>query len=150
MSGNITIRIPTVSREGMLAALNAQSAPKHKRKRPSHPEDDFQKCLVAALHRILDPRVIMAAVPNGGYRTRAEAGILKAMGVLAGFPDLLFLWDAHAYCLELKAPNGRVSTAQRECHQKLNRNAIGIDVVRTIDEALFCLKAAGVPLRIKD
>lgn len=144
MGGSITIHVPTISRENALAAL------KPKGRRKSHPEDAFQIALVNDLRRILHPRVVMAAVPNGGYRTRAEAGILKAMGVLPGFPDLLFLWNGRAYGLELKAPKGKLSPAQKELHPRLAVAGMTVGVVRSLDEALDSLRAAGVPLRIKN
>lgn len=56
------------------------------------------------------------AIPNGGARSKATAGKLKAEGVLAGVLDY-FLPAArgpwHGLYLELKTDGGRVSDAQR-------------------------------------
>ncbi len=41
-------------------------------------------------------------IPNGSFRTKAEAGLLKAMGVRAGAPDLLLIHRARPFGLELK------------------------------------------------
>ena len=56
------------------------------------------------------------AVPNGGLRNKATAARLKATGTLAGVSDLILLVPRggyHGICLEMKAPGGRVSPAQK-------------------------------------
>lgn len=56
------------------------------------------------------------AIPNGGGRSKAEAGRLRAEGVNAGTPDLCLPFVAGdgtpALYIEMKAPGGRVSAAQ--------------------------------------
>ena len=64
-------------------------------------------------------------VPNGGYRTRAEAGRFKAMGVVAGVPDLLLFAPRGVYnglALELKAGAGKPSANQVEYLDLLSRS----------------------------
>lgn len=54
---------------------------------------------------------------NGGYRNKAEAAKLKAMGVLAGASDL---WISipnksyHGFYIELKIDNKKLSVDQKE------------------------------------
>ena len=55
------------------------------------PEEALQKALVGHLEVRAFPDVLYWHTPNGGYRTRAEAGIMKAMGQRAGIPDLFVL-----------------------------------------------------------
>jgi hypothetical protein len=64
----------------------------------------------------------MYSVPNGGARSKAAAGKLKAEGVRAGIPDICLPLRTNRYgalYIELKAPAengkpaGRVSVAQR-------------------------------------
>ena len=55
------------------------------------PEQALQIQLVSALRQLLPKPWLVVHVPNGGGRSKAEAGIFKAMGVLAGFPDLLVI-----------------------------------------------------------
>jgi hypothetical protein len=46
-------------------------------------------------------------IPNGGKRSKAEAGIFKAMGVKAGVSDLMLALPLHGYAglwIEFKAP----------------------------------------------
>jgi len=50
-----------------------------------------------------------------GTRSRAEMGVLKALGVRPGVPDICFIApQGKAGFLELKAPGGKVTPAQRE------------------------------------
>lgn len=82
-------------------------------------EHEEQKMLVEWF-RLQFPGVLIYAIPNGGARTAAEAGRLKAEGVVAGMPDLhvpsLGLW------IEMKrARGGRVSEAQREAIDHLGQ-----------------------------
>jgi hypothetical protein len=65
----------------------------------------------------------LLAIPNGGQRSPREAARLRAEGVKAGVSDLLFpiprqgkagLW------IELKAPKGRPTPAQREWLEKMS------------------------------
>ena len=72
----------------------------------------------------IDPRLLIH-VPNGGYRTRAEAGRFKAMGVVAGVPDLLLFAPRGVYnglALELKAGASKPSTNQVEYLDLLSRS----------------------------
>jgi hypothetical protein len=55
----------------------------------NRPEEILHRACVAYLRAALPKPWFCAHVPNGGGRSKAEAGILKAMGVLAGMPDLL-------------------------------------------------------------
>ncbi len=54
-------------------------------------------------------------VPNGGSRSRAEAGRFKSEGVKAGVPDLCLPAARHGYhglYIEMKAMGGKVSDKQ--------------------------------------
>lgn len=54
-------------------------------------------------------------VPNGGSRSRAEAGRFKSEGVKAGVPDLCLPAARHGYhglYIEMKAVGGKVSDKQ--------------------------------------
>lgn len=57
-------------------------------------------------------KILWCHVPNGGGRSKAEAGRLKACGVKAGCPDIL-IFDQTRAAIELKrADGGRTSPAQ--------------------------------------
>lgn len=71
---------------------------------------------------------LLFAVPNGGFRGKAQAGKLKVEGVVKGVSDLLLLVPAgeyHGLCIEMKKEeityvNGkkRVSRGYQEPEQK--------------------------------
>lgn len=59
-------------------------------------------------------------VPNGGHRTKRQAALFKAMGVLSGVNDLIFLAAPQkAIFIEMKAKGGSLSDNQINFHRKL-------------------------------
>ena len=80
---------------------------------------------------------LIYAVPNGGKRSKAEAGKFKAEGVRAGMPDLCLPVSHHGYhafYIEVKTPTGRVSVVQAEMFCRLNVLGNKWAVVRSLDE----------------
>jgi hypothetical protein len=75
-------------------------------------EDRIQSAVCLHLRWRGVPGVVWFAVPNGGYRTAAEAHVLKATGVRAGASDLILLHAGKAFALELKTDKGRATNAQ--------------------------------------
>ena len=79
---------------------------------------------------------------GGGGKTRG--GILKAMGLKAGWPDIQILVRATAFdsarsmCrfigLELKSKDGLVTKAQTDRHALIKKAGGQVYVVRTIDD----------------
>lgn len=92
----------------------------------------------------------MYHVPNGGKRTRFEAGLFKAMGVKPGVPDIVLDWPAggfHGLRIELKrAHGGRIETAQGEWRKRLIEAGYcavvcrGWDAARQVIEDYLCGK----------
>lgn len=121
--------------------------PRKRRKPMRRPEQELQISLVSAPRYLLTPKTAMFHVPNGGFRSAAEAGIFHAMGVVAGVPDLVFVHDGRAFGLELKAEDGRLTEAQRNAHVRLRDAGMRIETVRGFDEALERLREFGIPLR---
>jgi hypothetical protein len=109
----------------------------------------------AALHRSVVELLALYAgrgllayahVPNGGYRTPAEAGQFRSFGVRAGVPDLL-LWlpGGKSFGIELKATSRNLSPAQVQWHSTLASLGHRIHVCRSIDEVEAALREEGVP-----
>lgn len=74
--------------------------------------------------------------PNGGWRTRAEAALFKAMGTRAGFPDLILLVPRggfHALMIEMKTRRGRQSEEQREYQRLVEVMGYRYEVCRSFD-----------------
>lgn len=77
-------------------------------------EDDLQKACVQWL-RYNYPSLLFFHPANGGYRSKAEAGIFKAMGVTPGVSDLVILrksWPWAGLFIELKVKGGKLSEYQ--------------------------------------
>jgi hypothetical protein len=119
-----------------------------RKKRRNQPEQVFQKSLVSQLRMVLERDTMVFAIPNGGYRTKAEASILVGQGVVPGMSDLMVLHQGRAFAMELKAAKGRTSDAQDKAHIALARARVPIAVIRTLPEALAFLKANGIPTRV--
>lgn len=92
-------------------------------------------------------RGLLFAVPNGGARSKATAGKLKAEGVVAGVADLILLvprsfhitdeYEAdhcHALCIEMKTAKGRQSPEQMEWQYKVESKGYRYRVCRSLDE----------------
>jgi hypothetical protein len=83
-------------------------------------------------------------VPNGGWRSRIEAAILKGTGVKAGVPDIIAIKDGRCYALELKAPGGQVTPVQRDAHAALTAAGATVAVAVGLDEALERMERWGL------
>ena len=81
-----------------------------------------EQALLVARVRLVYPSVLLAAVPNGGYRHKRVAAALKAEGVLPGMPDLLLIERRGGYvgmAIEMKRVGGRASKAQLDVLNQL-------------------------------
>lgn len=77
------------------------------------PSEHIEQAHLVIWYRHTWPDVRIFAIPNGGYRSKATAGRLKAEGVSAGVPDLYI--PAWRCWIELKrSKGGSVSAAQRD------------------------------------
>ena len=117
------------------------------RPRDRNGEARRQAAIVDYVRRVA-PNVEIWAVPNGGLRSKAEAGRLKWTGVLAGVYDLtLALPGGRSAFWECKTPWGRLSQAQ--CEWSLHMLALGhhLALVRSIDDARAELERYGIVTR---
>lgn len=81
----------------------------------------------------------LLAIPNGGGRSKAEGGALKAQGVRSGVPDLFLALPVGEYAglwIELKRRrSGRVSDNQRSWMVRLARAGYAVTVAQGWEEA---------------
>lgn len=118
------------------------------RRRRNQPEEQLQRAVAAFLDVALPEDAVWFHVPNGGARTKAEAGIFKAMGVKAGVPDVLILWRGQLYCIELKAPGRSLSPGQRDMRDRLLKSGAEWGLAKTVGEvAIACAGCWNMPLR---
>ena len=96
------------------------------------------------------------ALPSGPWwtavnpipaKSRAVAGISKAMGLRAGTPDIVMCWKGRMVGVELKAGRGRLSPAQLETHDAITLAGGVVSTCRTLDEVVAFIAALGVPSR---
>ena len=94
------------------------------------------------------PQTVVFAVPNGGLRSKAEAARMRWTGTLAGVPDLAVLAPVgKVYFLEVKTPDGRLSSEQSEMFDCLTALGIGAAIVRSVDDARRAFSAWGIKTR---
>lgn len=86
-------------------------------------------------------RRLLFHVPNGGNRSAREGMQFKASGVIAGVPDLLFIWNGQTYGFEVKTLTGTVSKVQSDLHAIWEANGISVKVVRELWEFQVHFKA---------
>ncbi len=79
-------------------------------------------------------RGLLYHVPNGGLKSKKEAGQLFAMGVVAGVPDLEFHFWKRTFFLECKTPTGTVSKDQVKIHNILDEHGFRVFVFRSLKE----------------
>ena len=115
------------------------------------PEQIVHRAVVAYLKLTLPKPWLFFHCPNGGGRSKAEAGIFKTLGVRAGIPDLIILGpERFMACIEFKAPKphkSSLSPAQRDTINALGVLGIPTLIVRSLDEAERALREMGVPLK---
>jgi VRR-NUC domain len=108
--------------------------------RLQRPEQADQRAVLANLEIRAAPNTYWFHVPLGGYRTPAEAAILKGLGARAGVPDLILIRDGQTYALELKAPGGKLSATQKETIERMKAAGAVVGVAHGVDEALRFLE----------
>lgn len=110
---------------------------------PMHsPEHHIQKACIQWF-KLQYPGHIIYAIPNGGGRSKAQAGMLKAEGVLAGIPDLCIPIPNAAHCgmyIEVKTPTGRLSPEQKNMLELLRRAGNCTVMVRSVDQFMVAVK----------
>lgn len=105
-------------------------------------EDDIQKQIIGwAKHKKVNGKPLSELIhhsPNGGQRHIVTATRFKAMGTLAGFPDL-FVFIArggfNGLFIELKAAKGVVSENQKVMLERLDKQGYKTAICYGFDEA---------------
>jgi len=115
------------------------------KRRPAKSEHCLQRAIVRWCRGIGAGivRERFAAIPNGGTRgatpkDRMIAGaMLKAEGVRAGMPDLIFWKPFRVLWIEVKlGTSGRISPAQSAVHRSLTDNGHYLIIARDLGQAI--------------
>lgn len=81
---------------------------------------------------------LLFAVPNGGRRSKAAAGRLKAEGLKAGVWDLMMplaRGGHHGLWIEMKSSTGSLSDTQKKWGARMRLAGYRTEVCRSCDEA---------------
>ena len=113
------------------------------------PEDRIQQAIVGWLRVVLPPTALVFAIPNGGARSKATAGILKATGVRAGVSDLLVIVPGvpRLICAEVKTAKGRLTPEQRDFGALVEGAGHVFVVWRSVEDARATLSDLGIETR---
>jgi len=77
-------------------------------------------------------------VPNGGLRSKATAGKMKALGVRPGIPDIMIPVSngrSNGLAIEFKSAKGRLTPDQIVVHAALRAGGWAVEICRTSVEA---------------
>lgn len=85
-------------------------------------------------------RGLLYHVPNGELRDPITASKLKAMGVVAGIPDIVFHYRTKTYFFEFKKPGGTISDDQKKIHKQLDLHRFVVYVLDTIEEFQYLIE----------
>ncbi len=97
--------------------------------------------------RAVAPKVKIAHIPNGELRDKRTAAKLRWMGVWAGVPDLILLFNGRAIFWEVKKEGGKLTERQAAAITWLYDNGFDWAVIRSIDDARMHLRQLGIPTR---
>lgn len=90
--------------------------------RSEHVEQSFLVQRLALIEPQYPELELLYAVPNGGLRSKAQAGKLRAEGVKASVPDLVLplpKWPFHGLYVEMKKMGEHSTPAQRKFQGRL-------------------------------
>lgn len=132
------------------------AAAQPKRKRRAAPEHALQAQVVRFFEAALRAPTVWTGLDAGaGKMTKAAAGMRKARGVKAGWPDLLVMHPAPegkgtlVVGIELKAPKGSISIAQAEMLNAFFKAGAWYVTAKSLDAVVKALEFCKVPLHAR-
>lgn len=112
---------------------------------PRMSEDTIQKTLARHLRLRARHGVVWFHCPNGGARSARTGALLKAMGVLPGVADMIYLLPgARVVFHELKATDGEIEPSQAQFAADVRRLGFEHFVSFGLDDALAVAERVGV------
>lgn len=98
------------------------------------PSEHWEQCQVVQWFRRTYPGVLIHAIPNGGARSMATAGRLKAEGVVPGIPDL-FIPSWRLWVEMKRQKGGSMSKEQKTCKSYLENVGYSVLVCKGAEDA---------------
>ena len=117
-------------------------------KPPAPSEKAIHKAVLQYL-RTCSPVPVFVTTVEQGAPTQRERNRNAGMGVVAGFPDIMFFCDARAFAFEVKKEGGRTSKKQTEVQRQIRAAGSFAGVVRSVEDVCEVLDSYGVPLRAR-
>jgi len=131
----------------------------------AHPEDDFHVSLADLLTYGIAPPGVLSREGvlwvshenrDTGRKVKRASGAVfspegvqrKRRGVIAGVPDMQFVFNGRSYWIELKAKRGATSDRQDALHAALRSAGCCVAVARDLGQVVAVLTRWGVPHRI--
>jgi hypothetical protein len=116
----------------------------------AHPEDAVQRSIVNYLRNVLPGSAMVIHIANNP-RSARDGARLKALGLVAGAPDLLVVLPHGKGCfIEVKSAKGRVSVEQ----YSFSYSCVALNwpwfVARSIDDVRRAFKALGISTKEAD
>jgi hypothetical protein len=112
-----------------------------------HPEDVVQKAIVNWLRNVLRGEAMVVHIANNP-RSARDGARLKALGLVAGAPDLLVVLPHGRGCfIEVKSQKGRVQEAQKAFELTCRALDWPWLVARSIDDVRSEFKVLGILTR---
>jgi hypothetical protein len=131
-----------------VSGVTASLLPERPRAVRKHDEADLLHVCMQYLAWALPPDAIANHSPGEGQRSKRAQGELKRSGYQRGWPDIEIVWRNHPNIyVELKAPRGVMSEAQRLMRQRLEYCGCTVLLCRTPEGMECALRELGVPLR---
>lgn len=113
------------------------------------PEQQLQIAVAAYLRVALKPPTIWTAIGHGGGG-KVRGAILKAMGVQAGWPDILVISpDRIIVAIELKSKRGKQSPEQHATAIALRLCRADYFLCKSINDVELALTCCNVPLHAR-
>ena len=111
----------------------------------------LQRCVVDYIGLVLAPEVFFFHTLSGGGRSKAEAGIFKAMGVKPGVHDLIFMWpERNLLSIELKASkDASITPGQWGFAEVIEECGWEYAICASLDDVVAALVCNDVPVRIR-
>jgi len=108
-----------------------------------HEEDDLQIAVMRFVAAAVRKDVLVFHPANGGARSKAQGARFKAMGVVAGIPDLVIIINGRAHGIELKTTKGRVSDVQWDVAELWVQAGGVYALARSVEDVRILLKGWG-------
>lgn len=119
----------------------------------ANPEAQLHRAVAEYLRVALKPPTIWTTIGHGGGG-RVRGAQLKAMGVQAGWPDIIVLHPNNILscvvaCIELKASKGTQSKSQKLLAHSFDMAGANYSVCRTLEQVERALLDCNIPLHAR-